>query len=396
MHVSRLLHGFFKNSLFFIHSKRRQAVMNAVSSLLSGKRLSLTQLGRSMQGKSKERHCIRKMDRLLGNEKLHMECKYYYEEMSKMTIGHIQRPIINIDWTIISRKHKLSTLRASVAVKGRGVVIYQKTYSSQENSPRAEKAFMQELKEILPRGCKPIIVTDAGFKCPWFKMIRKIGFDFVGRVRMVAGYQPQDEDKWYKCLELYKTATRKARLIGQVLLTKGHKLDVSLVLFKGPKQNRKHINQSGKPYSSTEEKRDAQRNREPLLLATSLDTKEYSAKSIVNIYKKRMQIEEEFRDLKSHRYGFSMEDCNSRTDNRINVLLLIAAIATFGCWLVALAAHRDKVHYDYHANSIKNTNVLAICYLACQMIRRNHFFKKAKLLEALDDLRTMVLEACHV
>jgi hypothetical protein len=30
---------------------------------------------------------------------------------------------------------------------------------------------------------KPIIVTDAGFKVPWFRQILKLGWDFVGRTR---------------------------------------------------------------------------------------------------------------------------------------------------------------------------------------------------------------------
>jgi len=30
---------------------------------------------------------------------------------------------------------------------------------------------------------KAIIVTDAGFRCPWFQQVREVGWDFVGRVR---------------------------------------------------------------------------------------------------------------------------------------------------------------------------------------------------------------------
>ncbi|WP_367607670.1 hypothetical protein [Legionella sp. W05-934-2] len=64
MHVQELLHGILSKALPHIHIKRIKALVNAVNSLLHGKKLSLTQLGRTMRGSAKERHCIRKMDRL--------------------------------------------------------------------------------------------------------------------------------------------------------------------------------------------------------------------------------------------------------------------------------------------------------------------------------------------
>jgi hypothetical protein len=36
---------------------------------------------------------------------------------------------------------------------------------------------------MLPKRCRPVIVTDAGFKVPWFKEISALGWHFIGRVR---------------------------------------------------------------------------------------------------------------------------------------------------------------------------------------------------------------------
>lgn len=44
-----------------------------------------------------------------------------------------------------------------------------------------------------------------------------------------------------------------------------------------------------------------------------------------------------FRDLKSHRYGQGFEDSLTRKGPRIEVLLLINALAAFASWLVGLA-----------------------------------------------------------
>ena len=54
--------------------------------------------------------------------------------------------------------------------------------------------------------------------------------------------------------------------------------------------------------------------REPLLLATSLQD---PAPIVVHMYSLRMQIEETFRDLKSHRYGWSLEDVRCRSAQRV-------------------------------------------------------------------------------
>jgi hypothetical protein len=51
-----------------------------------------------------------------------------------------------------------------------------------------------------------------------------------------------------------------------------------------------------------------------------------------------MQIEQSFRDLKSHRYGVGFEDSLTRTCDRLAVLLLILALASFVAWITARTA----------------------------------------------------------
>jgi Transposase DDE domain len=48
-----------------------------------------------------------------------------------------------------------------------------------------------------------------------------------------------------------------------------------------------------------------------------------TARQMVRIYARRMQIELSFRDLKSHRYGQGFEDSLTRKGERIEVLLLL-------------------------------------------------------------------------
>lgn len=54
MHVQELLHGILSKALPHIHIKRIKALVNAVNSLPHGKKLSLTQLGRTICRKASE------------------------------------------------------------------------------------------------------------------------------------------------------------------------------------------------------------------------------------------------------------------------------------------------------------------------------------------------------
>ncbi len=54
-----------------------------------------------------------------------------------------------------------------------------------------------------------------------------------------------------------------------------------------------------------------------------------------------MQIELGFRDFKSHCYGHAFEDSLTRKSERIDILLLLHALAVFAAWLAGMAAEAD-------------------------------------------------------
>ena len=91
--------------------------------------------------------------------------------------------------------------------------------------------------------------------------------------------------------------------------------------------------------------------KDPWLLATNLEPTEFSSKRIVQLYGKRMQIEEAFRDLKSDKFGFGVTNSRSKNINRLNVLLMIAALVTLCLWWVGLLAQQQGWHRHFQANS---------------------------------------------
>jgi hypothetical protein len=94
--------------------------------------------------------------------------------------------------------------------------------------------------------------------------------------------------------------------------------------------------------------------REPWLLAVSPSLgRQYSPRQIMAIYAQRMQIEEAFRDLKSHRYGAAFEDSLTRKPKRLSVLLLLHALATFAAWMAGNIAQHAALAPRLLPNSSK-------------------------------------------
>jgi len=69
--------------------------------------------------------------------------------------------------------------------------------------------------------------------------------------------------------------------------------------------------------------------KEPWLIFTSTD--KFSSAKVMKLYSRRMQIEQNFRDEKSERFGFGLRASHSGSEGRILVLSLLATLATVGC-----------------------------------------------------------------
>ncbi len=64
---------------------------------------------------------------------------------------------------------------------------------------------------MLPPHCRPILVTDAGFRTPWFKQVEALGWDWVGRIRNRHEVQRPGEQECIPCKSVYPQATSTRR-----------------------------------------------------------------------------------------------------------------------------------------------------------------------------------------
>lgn len=373
MRKESLLQNHLKNTFSFMHKKRQSVLFGAVDALMEGASLTLSSLGRNFKGKAKERHQIRKMDRLLGNKHLHEEIPKIYKGINKLIISG-NRPVISVDWSCLSYAQSIYLLRASLRINGRSLVCYQEIHPKEhENNEAVHCQFLDKLKSVLPSNATPIIVTDAIFSTLWFKKISDLNWHFLGRVRANRGnYYYQG--RWRSVSEAYQQATTIPNSFNDCLLTERNKLPCRMVIYKKLPQGRKKKNAKGCLAKGSYENALAKSSKDPWFLATSLTEEEASSLDVVKYYFSRMQIEEEFRDTKSHKYGFGLSESGTKIHIRIHVLLIINLLASIFCWIIACAAVQKKQHLDYHANSSKKLNILSAITLGKRIYKKiKHF-----------------------
>lgn len=368
------------NCLSFVtpsmHKTRRLSLFSAIESAMNGGSLSVTGLGRNINNAAKEKHRIKRVDRLCNNANLHSEIPNIYHRMANIFITSTNQPIILVDWSDLDPRKQNFLIRASLATQGRSLTLFEEVYPlNQKEKPQIHSKFMHKLKAMLPEGCKPIIVTDAGFRVPWFQLIESLGWDFIGRVRNRTHCKRKTSDTWFPVKNLYLKATRKSKDLGVYQQVRQQEFEARFIILKRkPKGRKDKTATSEKARQSKSSRASAERESEPWLLATSLNKKKDLSKVVVRIYATRMQIEESFRDLKT---GLKMNEGDTRKIDRIMVLLIIAAIAQYLLYLLGLTVKEAGKHWQYQANSIKNRNVLSNQFIGLRAYRD----KQLKLLK---------------
>ena len=284
------------------------------------------------------------------------------------------RPIILVDWSDLEERQDTFLLRASLAIDGRAMTLYQEVHTvNTKDKPPTHKQFLKKRKSMFEGNVKPIVVTDAGFRCPWFQQVRQLDGDFVGRVRNRTPYQLEKETRWAPINTLYNKATKTPKFIGGGTLAKANPTQVNLVIYKKKPKGGHKLTRKGTLSQWTNSKLAAKREREPGLLATSLKRSRTLAKRVVKIYPSRMQIEEAFRDTKNidYRLGFSVNRTGSL--ERLSVLLLLAAIASLILVILGLLAEEDNLHRQFQANTVTSKRVLSFHYLGLRIYQSSQF-----------------------
>jgi len=386
MHAEKLLHKFVGKSCQ-IDKRIINTLFEAAATLVHCRKLSIFGIARALPRAAKVKHLIKCIDRLFGNKTLHNKKYQLYQAMINILIKENSKPIIVIDWSGLTRCGEYHFLRAAVAIRGRALTLYEQSYHVREyGNNEAHKTFLNTLYSLLPRSCHPIIITDAGFRNTWFRLILSFGWDFIGRIRHNTQCKKPGDLIWKPIKNLYEKSTPKAKFIGKHLLAKYSSLPCYFYLLKKKKLYREKRNLVGRKVRCSASLKHARSGNDPWLIATSINPKTISPKKVMIIYRKRMQIEESFRDLKNTRNGFSLRHCRSFSKNRLDIALLIGGLAMFVLWIVVMAAKQKNMQYGFQSNSVRNRDVLSVISVGWQALERRINFSWLAINQALQEI----------
>jgi hypothetical protein len=368
MQAQVVLHKLLGKACGQMHQVRQVCLEEVVMGALIGQRLTVTDLGRYLPGQTSHKHNIKRADRLLSNAHLHGEWFDIYRKLAQVWIAPNSRPVVVIDWSDMDACKRHFVIRASVAFQGRSVTVYEEVHTvATKEKLASHRRFLQQLKAILPKQCRPVLVTDAGFRTTWFKLVLSMGWDYVGRVRNRHYMRWEQGGCWFDAKCCYQKAS--PRYLGAGILTRRNEVHCQFVIYQGKPQGRKHLTRFGEVAENAYSRKKASAQREPWLLATSLPVGINLAKKVVAIYRMRMSIEEGFRDLKSHRYGLGLTYHRTHSVDRLQVLLLIANLAMMVILLLGMAAVLKGIQYQFQANSVRYKRVLSVIFIGLKMIR---------------------------
>ncbi len=340
MHATKVLQKILSPVITGLDVRNARNLFSAVEALLVGRRLTLTELARHFPGAQRIAAPLKRFDRLLGNRAVQALRVHCYRTALRWLL-RLPRPVLIVDWSDLKPDRRWQLLRAAVVARGRTITVHEEVHPlAKLGSPRVEAAFLKHLQALLPEGVRPVLLADAGFRVPWFRAVEALGWQFVARVRHRSRVRFLDDSQpgnWTASRSLYARATARAVSLGAAELTESKQFLCRLVLVRRRARGRVHLTRHGRRARGGHSRKMARREREPWLLAAPASLSPCSAAEIVALYAKRMQIEQSFRDLKSHRYGAAFEDSLTRDPRRLEVLLLIHALATLAAWLEGLA-----------------------------------------------------------
>ena len=370
MHASRIVARVLDGVQDLMHASRWRALHDVADAAVSGASLSLTNLALRTTRPTTLRHRVKCVDRLLGNAHLGLERQSLYAALARRWLSGLPQLLIVVDWSSLTADLRWHWLRASVVVEGRSLTLYEEVHPRTHlGNWQVHRRFLERLALILPPSTlPPIVLTDAGFRNPWFRLIAQHGWHWIGRVRNRDFVRQTPQAPWFPAKQLYRRARAQAQDLGAYETVRNNPLGCRLVLIKNPPKGRKRRYPSGKEQRNSEARKISARYREPWLLTCDRTLDHLSAQSIVKLYAQRMRIEQQFRDTKNVTLGMGLSHNRSAGATRLQTLLLIAHIAQLALRLIGEAAKARQLELQFMSTGRKDRAEISVMTLARRLI----------------------------
>jgi hypothetical protein len=355
-----------------IHVSRLQALMDVASGLTKSRQLTITEIGRHLSSDADLKHRIKKVDRLLGNKNLYCELDDLYAGLSSYIFRYLNQdsytPVV-VDLCFLKDTHDLQMLSAEVATHGRTLPLMREVFRIGHLKGR-EKKFISKLSKCIPKDRDVLIIMDSAFGNEWFEAIESEGWFWLVRARAGKFVKLTADEDWKETIELFDQAPSRAKCYENAYITKTNprpcriiiKKEIVLDVRKKPKKLPRNYNSANGGYQ--------RKAKEPWILATNLPQL-YDTTKIIYAYKKRMQIEESFRDIKSTRYGLGGRFIQTRCIYRWGIAMLIAAIAQITLWMIGVIGHSQGFQKMFQANTVRDKKQFSYFYLGKLIVQYN-------------------------
>lgn len=325
-HVRQMLDPIFGDDL---HAKRVDSLANGAAGVLRAARLSIHAIGAAYAetAEIKPKHGIKQVDRFLSNDGIDVEA--LTAPWVQFVLGARTEAVVALDWTDFDGDDQMTLAAYLITSHGRATPLAWKTAKKSTIKGKQKKhelALIRRLASAMPDGVHVTLLADRGFAdTRLFEYIRKRGWDYVVRLR--GNILVESEDG--RVLPASSRVQRggKAGKLPNVRIT-GKRIPIPAFVSK---------RQSGA--------------KDCWCLATSCADK--TATAVVALYRKRMTIEETFRDQKDLRFGLGLQATHIRDPERRDRLLLLAAIAQSLLTLLGAAAEEAGLDAYLRANTVK-------------------------------------------
>jgi len=290
-----------------------------VAAAVATQRISLANLGRAMAGPARCKHKIKRAARFVANRRVTV-ADGMAGLIARLCRGRRAPLVVALDWVAVRAFH---TLVAAAVADGRSVPLLWASYPEWElhkSQNNLEEGLIRLLRCLVPDRVRILLLADRGFGRAELAraLAGMVNVSFVLRVKpQVVVRHPKFAGKLtdYPVRKGMRRVLRGARFRATDPVT----VNVVIRWKKGLPAHRD----------------------EPWFLITDLSKP--SAVQLTELHRRRMGVEEFFRDGKSVRNGFALRHTQVSTASRFDRLMLVVVLAYLlltGLGLRALAEHR--------------------------------------------------------
>lgn len=287
-----------------------------VAATLSAMRLSLAGIGREMvkSDDGAAKHAIKRVYRFCRNPAIE-PVEIMPAAMTRLLRRYLKRcgkrpdrwpVLVSLDWTKVRGYH---VLMAAIVVEGRALPLCWESYADkvQGKSQNAlEEAMLLQLQSALPPQVRIVVLADRGFgRASLIEVCQRLQLGYLIRIKAKVHVKTA---RWSGRLDLYPVKRGMCRGFKNASYRSDSVVTTNLVVRW----------KRGLP-----PKTDG-----PWYLATSLPLGSKARNlALSELYKLRFDIEELFRDAKNEHLGWSLGKTQISTADRLDRLILIAALA---------------------------------------------------------------------